>query len=399
MSIVRTYQLLLAGVAVVLLTGCPTKKAPPTQYTPPQPAATAPKAASGDEIPIGSIMCNTGSFATFGQSSTKAMRMAVDEINGRGGVLGRNLKLLVEDDQCKPEEAANAAQKLIQQNQVLCIVGEVVSSNSLAAAPICQAAGVPMVSPASTNPQVTQVGDCIFRVCFTDDFQGLVMARFAAEKLKAKTAVIISDTASDYSQGLSEVFTRVFEAAGGKVLGEESFSQGDKDFRAQLTKLKDLNPDVLYVPAYYGDVAPILSQARQLGLRATGLGGDGWDSPKLVEVAGDAAEGGYFSNHYSKDDPNPVVQGFVAGYHKRYHEDPDALAALAYDAVRVVTEALERAGQVDRKALRDAIAQTVDFDGVTGKITIDPQRNAHKSAAILTIKGGKQAFVQTMEAQ
>ena len=243
---VRAPHLVVAiALMVAALGGCQTRPTAPPQSTGPQPASPASAGAGGDGIAIGSIMCNTGAFATFGQSSTKAMRMAVDEINGHGGVLGKKLKLLVEDDQCKPEEAANAAQKLIQQDQVLCIVGEVVSSNSLAAAPICQSAGVPMVSPASTNPQVTQVGDCIFRVCFTDDFQGLVMARFASEKLKAKTAAIISDTASDYSQGLSEVFRKVFEAAGGKVLGEESFSQGDRTSGAQLTKLGQLDPDVL----------------------------------------------------------------------------------------------------------------------------------------------------------
>jgi len=353
---------------------------------------------AGEEVLLGSFMPNTGSFATFGQSSTKAMRMAVEEINAAGGLLGKQIKLIVEDDQCKPEEAANAAQKLIQQDKVLCVIGEVASSNSLAAAPICQSAQTPMVTPASTNPAVTETGDYIFRVCFTDDFQGLVMSRFAREVLKASTAVIFSDVSSDYSKGLSKVFRETFTGSGGRVLAEESYSQVDRDFRAQLTKLKALNADVMYVPGYYSEVAMILSQARQLGVTAAALGADGWDSPKLVEIAGEAAEDGYFSNHYSKDDPNPVVQQFVSSFQAKYGETPDALAALAYDAIRVVAQAIEQAGKLDRAALRDALAQTKDFDGVTGRISIDENRNARKSATVLTIKNGKQTFVQTMSA-
>jgi len=380
--------------SVALLAGCPRSTAP--MGGPPTAGATSPKTSGGGEIVLGVYMCNTGPFATFGQSSTKAMQLATEEINAGGGVLGKQIKLIVEDDQCKPEEAANAAQKLIQQDQVLCVLGEVASSNSLAAAPICQRAQTPMVTPSSTNPAVTKTGDYIFRVCFTDDFQGLVMSKFASQKLKAKTAVIFSDVASDYSKGLSSVFRATFTADGRKILAEESYNQGDKDFRAQLTKFKDLDPDVMYVPGYYGEVALILSQARQLGLKATGIGGDGWDSPKLVEIAGKAAEGGCFSNHYSKDDPNPVVRKFVETFQAKYNEVPDALAACAYDAVRIVAQAIKSANQADRAALRDALAQVKEFDGVTGKITIDENRNARKSATILTIKGGKQAFVQTM---
>ncbi len=385
---------------VVVVSGCPPRSTPASPPAPPSTAAAGDRASApsgGDEVVLGAVMPNTGSFATFGQSSTKAMRMAVDELNAAGGVTGRQVRLVVEDDQCKPEEAANAALKLIQQDRVVGIIGEIVSSNSLAAAPICQTNQTPMVSPASTNPAVTQKGDCIFRVCFTDDFQGLVMARFATQTLKAKTAVILADVNSDYSRGLSSVFGTVFAEAGGRVLAEESYSQGDRDYRAQLTKFKPLKPDVMYVPGYYGEVALVLSQARELGLTATGLGSDGWDSPKLVEVAGSAAEGGYFSNHYSKDDPNPVVQKFVAGFQARYNEVPDALAALAYDAVGVVATALKAAGKAERTTLRAALAGTRDFAGVTGHITIDAARNARKSAVVLTIKGGKQTFVQTVQ--
>jgi branched-chain amino acid transport system substrate-binding protein len=397
----RTYSLLMAlclGGSVLI--GCakpqsptPTGAATGGQQTTPTRGGTAP--AEG-KIPLGVYMCNTGDIATFGQSSTKAIRLAVEEINAAGGVLGKQIDLIVEDDQSKPEEAANAAQKLIQQDNVLCVLGEVASSNSLAAAPICQTAKTPMVTPSSTNEKVTQTGDFIFRVCFTDDFQGLVMSRFARETLKAKTAVILSDVSSDYSKGLSKVFRETFTKAGGQILGEESYAQKDKDFRAQLTKFKSLNPDVMYIPGYYTEIALVMSQARQLGITAPGIGGDGWDSPKLVEIAGKAVEGCYFSNHYSKDDPNPVVQKFVRTFQAKHNEAPDALAACAYDAVRVVAEAIKQAGKADRAALRDALAKTRNFDGVTGRITIDANRNAQKPATILTIKGGKQVFVQTM---
>ena len=385
----------LAGVIALLMSaGCP--QAPGTGpgpgMGPPAPRPQAP----GDTIKLGAIMPNTGSFATFGQSSTKAMRLAVEELNSAGGVLGRQIELIVEDDQCRPEEAANAAQKLVHQDRVLCVIGEVASSNTLAAAPISQDARTPQVTPASTNPAVTEVGDHIFRVCFTDDFQGLVMARFAREELDARTAVIFSDVSSDYSRGLAEVSRETFTAAGGQVLAEESFTQGDRDFRAQLTKLRGLNPDVIYIPAYYSEVALILSQARQLGITAVGIGADGWDSPKLVEIAGEAAEGGFFSNHYSKDDPRPAVQDFVAAFEARYNEVPDALAALAFDAIRIVAQGIERAGVAERAALRDALARTRDFDGVTGTITIDENRNARKSATVLTIRDGRQEFVKTM---
>lgn len=401
-SAARLLALAACLIAALALTGCPPpaqQASAPTSTPSGAPATPAATGSSGGEIVLGSYMCNTGSFATFGQSSTKAMNLAVEEINAAGGVLGKKIRLVVEDDQCKPEEAANAAQKLINQDKVLCVIGEATSTNSLAAGPICQSAGVPMVSPAATNPQVTQVGDYVFRVCFTDDFQGTVMARFATETLKAKTAIIFSDVSSDYSKGLAKAFREGFTAAGGKIVAEESYSQGDKDFRALLTRAKSLNPDVMWIPGYYSEIAVIMSQARQLGVKAPGMGGDGWDSPKLVEIGGAAVDGCYFSNHYSKDDTNPVVQTFVKNYQAKYNEVPDAFGACAYDAIRIVCDAIGRVGKEDPKALRDALAATRDFDGVTGKITIDANRNASKPAAILTIKDGKQAFVQTMTAQ
>jgi len=347
-------------------------------------------------IKLGSFMCNTGSFATFGQSTTKAMKLAVEEVNAAGGVLGKPLELIVEDDQCKPEEAANAVRKLIDQDQVVVVVGEVASSNSLAAAPICQAARIPMLTPSSTNPEVTRKGDFIFRACFIDTFQGAVMAHFAVEHLKAKTAALLGDVNSDYSQGLIEFFTKKFEALGGRVVATESYMQNDKDFKTQLTKLKALKPDVVFVPGYYNEVSLIVKQARELGLTMPFIGGDGWDSPKLVEIGGQAVEGCYFSNHYSKDEDKPEVQRFVQTFQEKYGEVPDALAACGYDAIRLVADAIQRAGSTDPQAIRDALAKTKDFPGVTGTITIDADRNARKSAVVLTIRNGQQEYVTTI---
>ena len=347
-------------------------------------------------IKLGAYFGLTGNFATFGISSSNALRLAVDEINTAGGIGGQQIELTVEDDQCKPDEAASAASKLIDQDQVLVLIGEVASSNSLAAAPICQAAKVPMVTPTSTNPKVTKTGDYIFRACFTDDFQGWVPAKFAVDTLKARTAAVFSDVNSDYSQGLTEYFTAAFQKLGGKVVVKQSYSQGDKDFAAQLTAMAKAAPDVLYIPGYYNDVGPICQQARRLGLKSKVLGGDGFDSPKLVELGGDAVEGVYFSNHYSKDDPRPEVQSFLKAYQAKYNEVPDALAACAYDTVYLVAQAIVRAGKLDRAAVRDALAQTKDFPGVTGTITMDANRNAQKPAVILTIEKGQQKFVASV---
>jgi len=347
-------------------------------------------------IKLGSFMCNTGNIATFGQSTTRAMGLAVEEINAQGGVLGKKLQLIVEDDGSDQQQVPNAVNKLITKDQVVVVIGEVASSNSMAGASVCQPAGVPMLTPSSTNVNVTKEGDFIFRSCFTDDFQAAVMALFARRNLKARTAAILKDVQSDYSKGLTEFFQKSFTALGGRVLGVEAYAQKDKDFSAQLTKIKTLKPDVIYLPGYYEDIGNICRQARELGLTATFIGGDGWDSPKLTELGGEAVEGCYFSNHYSKEEQRPEVQAFVKTFQERYGEAPDALAACGYDAVRIVADALRRAGTVDRRALRDALAQTKNFPGVTGIITLDAQRNAQKKAVVLTIKQGQQKYVTTI---
>ena len=351
----------------------------------------------GDEILIGEYGSLTGTTATFGQSTNNAIQMAFDEINSAGGLLGKKVRVFVEDDQSKPEEAATAVTKLINQNHVVAMLGEVSSSRSLAAAPICQANGVPMISPSSTNPRVTQVGDYIFRVCFIDPFQAEVGARIAWEILKVKKVAILSDVRNDYSVGLATFFRQHFKAFGGGIVAEQSYSEGDSDFRAQLTQIKSANPEAIYVPGYYTEVATIARQARELGLTVPLVGGDGWDSPRLWEIGGEALNGCHFSNHYSVDDPSPAVQKFVADYRKRYNQVPDALAALGYDAARILADAMKRAGSPKGDKVRDALRATKDFPGVTGSITINNERNAVKPAVVLKIENGKFVYVTTVK--
>jgi len=354
------------------------------------------KGGGGDEIRIGEYGSLTGTTATFGQSTDHAIQMAVEEINGAGGVLGRKIRVFVEDDQSKPEEAATAATKLINQNRVVAMLGEVASTRSKAAAPICQANGIPMISPSSTNPGVTQIGDYIFRVCFIDPFQGAVMAKFAADTLKVKKVAILVDVRNDYSVGLQTFFREHFKQLGGQVVSEQSYSEGDSDFHAQLTQIRSANPEAIYVPGYYTEVGTIARQARELGMTAPLLGGDGWDSPKLWEIGGQALNGCYFSNHYSTDDPSPLVQNFVNGYKRRYKQVPDALAALGYDAAKILVDAMRRAGSTDGAKVRDALAATKDFQGVTGTISINKERNAVKPAVVLKVDNGKYVLIETI---
>ncbi|MGC8783175.1 MAG: ABC transporter substrate-binding protein [Armatimonadota bacterium] len=353
--------------------------------------------ASGQNIPVGVYLSFTGSTATFGESTFKGIQLAVEEVNAKGGIDGKKIELHKEDDRSDAQEARSAVTKLIQRDKVVAVIGEVASSRSLAAAPICQENRIPMISPSSTNPKVTQVGDYIFRVCFIDPFQGTAVATFAYQTLKARRAAILTDVKNDYSVGLAQYFKETFTKLGGQIVAEKSYSEGDPDFRAQLTAIKAANPDAIFVPGYYSEVGTIARQARELGITVPFLGGDGWDSPKLVEGAGTALEGSYFSNHYSHESTEPVVQEFVRKFKARYGgEVPDALAALGYDAANILFDAIKRAGSTEPSKIRDALAQTKDFPGVTGKITIDAQRNARKPAVILQVRGKAFKYVQTI---
>jgi branched-chain amino acid transport system substrate-binding protein len=358
---------------------------------------TAGQPATGP-IRVGHFASLTGDTATFGQSTDRGIRMRVEELNAAGGVLGRPLEVITEDDRSVTEEARTAAQKLIQRDEVVAILGEVASSRSLAAAPEAQRANVPMISPASTNPKVTEVGNYVFRTCFIDPFQGAVMARFAFEELGARKVAILFDFKQDYSVGLAEFFRKKFTELGGQIVADERYTSGDIEFRAQLTTIRAANPEAVFVPGYYTELGLIAKQARELGLDVPLLGGDGWDSAKTLEIGGQAVEGYYFSNHYAADSDSPKVQGFVKAYQAKYGAVPDAMAALGYDAAGILADALSRAGSTEGAKLRDAIAATRDYDGVTGKISIDEARNARKDAVVLKIDGGKFRFFRSVPA-
>jgi branched-chain amino acid transport system substrate-binding protein len=381
------------AVLSLALVGCPPKNETGT-------TSSGGAASNSGDILIGEYGSLTGPQGTFGTSTHQGIIMAADEVNAAGGINGRKVKILTEDDQSKPEEAATAVSKLISQNSVIAVLGEVASSASLAAAPICQTNKVPMITPSSTNPEVTKKGDYIFRMCFTDDTQGPAMADYTAKQLGIKTAAILTDVKNDYSVFLGRDFERRFTEDGGQIVAHASYSNGDSDFRAQLTSIKPSNPQILWVPGYYTDVGQIAQQARDLGITAPLVGGDGWVSPKLIEIGGKALEGCYYANHYSQDDPTPIVRNFVDKYKQRFGAKPDAMAALAYDAMHVLAEAMKRAKKLDGPTLRDAIAATKGYQGVTGTITLGPDRNPiGKKIVIEEIKNGQLTVKATFQPQ
>jgi branched-chain amino acid transport system substrate-binding protein len=350
-----------------------------------------------EEILIGEYGSLTGEDATFGTSTKYGIDIAVDEINATGGILGKKVRVIVEDDQSKPEEANVVVTKLITRDKVVAVLGEVASSRSLAAAPVAQEYSVPMITPSSTNVEVTRKGDYIFRVCFLDPFQGYVMAKFATATLKLTKVAVLRDIKSDYSVGLANAFIENFQKMGGTIVGDESYSAGDVDFNAQLTSIKAKNPQAVFVPGYYTAVGLIARQAKKQGITVPLLGGDGWDSPKLTEIGGKDLDGSFFTNHYAIEDPSPEAKKFLAAYKARFNGTiPDALGGLGYDAAMVLFEAIKRAGSTDGRKIRDEIARTKDHPGVTGKITLDAERNANKPAVVLEIKEGKFIYRETI---
>lgn len=348
-------------------------------------------------IKVGHFASMTGSEATFGVSTDNGIRLAVKERNAAGGVKGRPIELITFDNQGRQQETVTVVTRLIQQDRVVALIGEVASSRSLAAAPSAQRFGVPMISPSSTNPDVTAVGDMISRVCFIDPFQGYVGAKFAREKLNFTRAATLYNRAQAYSSGLNRNFKEAFTSMGGQVVIEQAYGDGDNDFSAQLTAIRQRNPEFIYVPGYYTEVVNIARQARRLGLNVPLIGGDGWDSEELRN-AGDALDGSFFTNHYSHEDTREEVQAFVRAYQSEFGKIPDGLAALGYDAARLLFDAMDRAPNLQGKPLADAIAATRNFPGVTGSITIDPQRNASKDAVVLRIQGGQPKFETSIAA-
>ncbi len=361
------------------------------------PGAEPAAPAAPDPIKVGEFASLTGKEAAFGQSSHKGTLLAIEELNTTGGVLGRPLELLTEDNQSKPGESATIAKKLLSRDHVVALLGEVASGRSLEAAPIAQSLKVPMITPASTNKRVTEMGSYIFRVCFIDPFQGTVMAKFARHTLKLQKVALLTSVSSPYSVDLAKYFRETFTALGGTVVLEQKYSEGDKDFKAQLTAIKAAGVDGIFVPGYYTEAALIAKQARELELTGPLFGGDGWEAPQLIEIGGKAMEGTYFSTHYSAENAAPAVKGFVKKFRSRFaNETPDAMAALGYDSVMILAAAIRHAGTTDAGKVRAALAATKDFDGVTGRTTIDSHRNATKSAVVLTVQDGHFKFIETI---
>ncbi len=355
------------------------------------------KSGTSNEIVIGQFASLTGSKATFGISSDNGVKLAVEDVNKAGGLLGKQIKLVTEDNQGKPSETQTVVQKLINRDKVIAVIGEVASSNSKAGAPICQQNKIPMVSPASTNPEVTNIGDYIFRVCFIDPFQATVMSKFAMNSLKVKRVAVLIDQKNAYSTGLADNFIKTFTSMGGEIIEEQKYSEGDKDFKAQLTSIKSKNPDAVFIPGYFTEVGLIAIQAREIGLNIPLFGSDGWESEKLTEgKAKDALEGCFFSTHVSTEDPSPKIQDFLKKYRDKYKSEPDAMAFLGYDAAALLFDAIKRANSTEGQKIRDELAKSKDFPGVTGMITINEQRNAVKPAVILQIKDGKFKYKETI---
>ena len=338
-----------------------------------------PETATGDVL-VGMYGSLTGDGASFGQSSVEGAQLAVEEINAAGGVLGRKIRLLVEDDQSRPEEASSAVTKLITQDKVVAVLGEVASRRTLAAAPVAQKYQIPLITPASTNERVTQVGDYIFRVCFIDPFQGEVLAKFAYQDLKARRVAVLKDIQQDYSVGLTDSIQKTFTGLGGTVLDPVSYSSGDADFRAILTQVRAQKPDAIFATGYYPEAAIIVRQARELGMNMPILGGDGWVGDALKNGR-EALKNTFISNHYSGENPDPIVQDFRKAYRAKFNREPDSIAALGYDAAKVLADSIARAGNTEGPKVRDAIA-AANVKGVTGQLRMNPSRDVVKPAVI-----------------
>jgi branched-chain amino acid transport system substrate-binding protein len=338
----------------------------------------------------------SGDIAALGQSTRNAILLAQEEINAKGGVniggVRQKVTFIIEDDENKPESTATVFQKLINQDKVVAIIGSQSSKCSNAGAPIAESAGIPQLTPWSTNPNVTKNKKYVFRACFIDPFQGKVVANFARDKMKAKTAAVLYDVASDYNKGIAEVFRDEFAKAGGKLVGFETYNTNDKDFSAQLSKIKGGNPDILFLPNYFNEVPLQIQQARKLGLTCRVIGSDSWDNPELIKLGGKEMDGTYFTNHYSPDVDRPASKEFIAKYRKKFNTQVDAAAALTYDSVYILINAIEKAGKAEPKAIRDAIAATRGFNGATGTITYNGTGDPAKGAVIIRIDNGKFVF-------
>ncbi len=354
------------------------------------------KKADDNEIVIGSYSSNTGATATFGVYQLRGIEMAINEINAKGGINGKKIKHINYDDKSDSDETLAVVNRLISQDKVVAILGEATSGRSKIGASVAQQHKVPMLSSSATNPDVTKVGNYIFRACFIDPFQGYVMAKFMTENLKLKKAAVMRDTKNDYSVGLSDIFAEKLKGMGGEIVTDVAYQEGDIDFKSQLTSIKAKGVDAIFVPGYYNEVALIAKQAKELGIKAPLLGGDGWSSPKLFEIAKEAINGNYFSNHYTTESKDPKTIDFVKSFKAKYNENPDVMAALAYDATFMMAEAIGKTKEITSENIRDELAKIKDFHGVTGEMSMDANRDAIKSAVVVQVEGENYKFITSV---
>nr|WP_210427101.1 ABC transporter substrate-binding protein [Priestia megaterium] len=361
----------------------------------------APKSSGSDSktIKVGVNLELSGGVASYGESLENGIDIAVDEINKAGGVKGKKLEIIKVDNKSEAAEATNGAIKLTSQDKVTAIIGAATSGDTVAQAQIANDTKTILLTPSGTSPNVTvgdngKLNEFVFRTSYIDPFQGIVAGNFAAKELNVKNAAIFADSASDYAKGLAAAFKETYEKAGGKVVAEEAYVAKDTDFRATLTRIKAKNPEFIFIPGYYEEVGLIVKQARELGITAPLMGADGWDSPKLVQLAGaDALNNTFITNHYTSEDPDKNIQKFVTTYKEKFNgESPNAFNALGYDTVYLLADAIKRAGGTDTTKIKEALENTKDFSRITGKITIDKDHNPIKSATVLEYKDGKQLF-------
>ncbi|MGW6302501.1 ABC transporter substrate-binding protein [Peribacillus butanolivorans] len=351
---------------------------------------------SGETIKIGANLELSGGTASFGQSAADGLKLAIEEIN-KEGIDGKKLEIIKVDNKSDAAEATSGSIKLVSQDKVVAVVGSATSTNTLAQVQVAQDNKVPLLTPTATNPDITnkagKLNDYVFRTCFIDPFQGTVAANFASDDIGAKTAAIYVDSASDYSKGLAAAFKEAFTANGGKIVAEEAYVTKDTDFRATLTRIKSAKPEFVFLPGYYEEVGLILKQAREDGIDLPFMGGDGWDSPKVVEIAGaEALKNTFITNHYSPEDEDAKIQDFVAAYKKKYNKTPDAFAALGYDTGYYLADAIKRSGDASPEKIRQALEDVKDLQLVSGTLNLDENHDPIKSATILEYVDGKQTF-------
>lgn len=356
-----------------------------------KPAAAADKK-EPEVIKIGGLAPLTGGLAIYGITASNASKLAFEEINANGGILGKKVEFIVYDEKGDSTEAVTAYNRLVDDG-IVALIGDITSKPTLAVAEIAAQDNMPMITPTGTQYNITEAGPNVFRVCFTDPYQGVVLANFAQQKLNAKTAAILVNNSSDYSDGIAKSFIEEAGKLGITIVGKEGYADGDKDFKAQLTKIAPTNPDVLVVPEYYEQAALIATQAREVGINATFIGPDGWDgiAKALDKSAYSAIENSYFTNHYSTQDTSEKVQNFIKSYKVKYNEDPSAFSALGYDAAYIVKASIEKAGSTDRKAVVEAM-KNINYDGVTGQLTFDAKNNPVKAVTIIKVVNGNYTF-------